>query len=77
MSWRLPVKFCQSLSSLVGCIKKCWLQRPIRKLFRKSLMWIEKCVEWVVRVCLIVYWISKIICMSSSCDGIYISGIIL
>lgn len=37
----------------------------------KSPRRIGKCVEWVVRVCLIVCWISWIMCMSSSCVGIY------
>ena len=37
----------------------------------KSPMTIGKYVEWIVGVSLIVCWMSRIMCMSSSCVGIY------
>lgn len=36
-----------------------------------SPMRIGKYVEWIVRVYLIICWISRIMCMSSSCVGTY------
>ena len=44
----------------------------MRNIFRlKSSMRIGKYVEWVARICLNVWCILGIMCMSSSCVGIY------